>query len=263
MYHILMMGEIIDFSVTPAPLCGRAATAGVVAIGFRITNLGNGPEAFVPGTPGVSGGSSFVVTGVFADSNGNGCYDAGIDEPIPAGRRTRSLAPGESIIVFVVGTGGNGTGQLTLPVTSETGTGVAGTAIPGAGNGGGAAVFGATGGAVTDIAAPLPGPLTASLAKTQSVRAPDGSAAPRAGAIITYRIEASFTGTGTASDVEIADTIPQGTSYVPGTMILDGVGVTDATDGDAGGFDGSTVKLPIGNVVAPAVHTITFQVRIK
>ncbi|MET0374782.1 MAG: hypothetical protein ABW128_11060 [Rhizorhabdus sp.] len=259
----MRVGEIIDFSVTPAPLCGRGAVAGgIVAIGFRITNLGNGPEAFIPGTPIATGGSNFVPTGVIADSNANGCYDPGIDMPIPAGGKTKPIMPGEFTTVFVLGTGGNGIGEVVLPVTSETGHGTRGTAIPGGGQGGGDAVIGDSGGILREPA-PVPTPLVASLVKSQSVRAPDGSAEPRRGAVITYRIEGSFAGVGTASDVAIADGIPAGTSYVAGSLDLDGAPLSDAADDDKGQFSGGGITVRLGDVAAPAVRAISFQVRIN
>ncbi|WP_152663895.1 hypothetical protein [Sphingomonas sp. SRS2] len=259
----IRVGEIIDFSVTAAPPCaGGAGTGGVVAIGFRITNLGNGSEAFIPGSPSVTGGSNFVPAGVIADSNGNGCYDPGVDQPIPPGGKTPPLAPGQSIIVFVIGTGGNGIGELVLPVTSETGTGRRGTAIPGGGQGGSDAVIGDSGGVVTQPV-PAPRPLIASLVKSQSVRAPDDSTEPRSGAVITYRIEGSFAGIGMASDVAIADSIPAGTSYVADSLTLDGVKISDAADGDNGLFNGTGIAVRLGDVAAPTVHAISFQVRIN
>lgn len=256
------VGEIIDFSVTPAPACGRPAAGGIVAIGFRITNLGNGSEAFIPGRPIVTGGSNFVPSGVIADSNGNGCYDPGIDQPILPGGKTPPLAPGQSLIVFVIGTGGNGVGEVILPVTSETGTGSRGTAVPGGGQGGGDAVIGDNGG-VVEQPVPVPTGLIAGLTKSQRVRAPDGSAEPRRGAVITYRIEGSFAGAGVASDVAIADAIPAGTSYVPGSLALDDVLLSDAADGDKGEYDATGVAVRLGDVAAPALHAVTFQVRIN
>ncbi|RYD87397.1 MAG: hypothetical protein EOP61_35670, partial [Sphingomonadales bacterium] len=209
----IRVGEIIDFSVTPAPQCGRPAAANSdVAIGFLITNLGNGSEAFIPGTPLVRGGSNFVVRAVVEDSNDNGCYDPGIDRTLPPGQPTRPLAPGGTTIVFVVGTGGNGIGEVVLPVTSSTGSGATGTAIPGRGDGGGDAVIGPSTGKVDDGAAPLPAGslLQASLVKTQNMRVSQGGA-PQKGTIVTYSMEAGFSGSGIASGVVIADAIPAGT----------------------------------------------------
>jgi len=65
-----------------------------------------------------------------------------------------------------------------------------------------------------------------------------------------------------ATDAVIADAIPAGTIYVPGSLKLDGAAVSDTGDGDAGVFDGQRVSVRLGNVASPAVRTVSFQVRI-
>lgn len=259
------VGEIIQFSVSPAPSCGGAAPDGRVAIGFDVTNLGNGNEAFVPGVPKLTGGN-FDVAGVYVDGNANGCYDPDIDPLIAAGDGTPPIAPGKSVRIFLVGVPGAGAGggTVVLPITSGTGSGGVGTAIVGAGDGGGDAVMGPGGGVVADVAAPLPGgQLAASLVKSQSVTASDGSAKPRQGAIVTYSLEGRFAGIGRATGAMIADVIPAGTTYVPGSLALDGASLSDAQDDDAGSFDGQRIEVSLGDVAAPAVRTIRFQVRIQ
>ncbi|PCE40753.1 hypothetical protein [Rhizorhabdus dicambivorans] len=256
------IGEIIEFTVAPAPVCSVANADGYIAVAFDVTNIGNGMEAFAPGAPLAGGGADFASSGVYFDGNGNGCYDAGIDPAIAPGGRTPPVAPGGSVRLFVVGSG-QGSGHVVLPITSGTGTGGAGTAIVGAGDGGSDAVIGPSGGVVVDVAAPLPGSLVASLAKTQRVSAPDGSAQPRRGAIVTYAIEGRFTGSGVASAAVIADAIPTGTTYVPGSLFLDGARLSDAAGDDAGRFDGHRVAVSLGDVAAPAMRSISFQVRIN
>lgn len=254
--------ELIRFTVTSAPTC-VAASASVTVVGFRITNLGNGVEDFIPGRPVVSGGSNFAPTAVIADSNRNECYDSGTDQTIPPGGHTTPVAPGGSTVVYVTGTGGNGQGSVTLPVTSGTGGGASGTSIPGGGTGGTTAVIGEGGGTVTGVAGVSSTGLTAALVKSQSLRAADGSATPRIGAIVTYRIEGRFSGVGTATNAVIADAIPAGTSYVAGSLSLDGQKVSDGGGDDAGDFDGGRVSVRLGDVASPAVRTVSFQVRIN
>ena len=258
----IVVGEIIKYSVTPVPACGTGvASDGKEAIGFRITNLGNGVEEFVPGSVRVTGGGTFVPTAIVEDTNGNGCYDPGIDQIIPPGGATPPLAPGQSTIIFVIGTGGNGTGRIVIRVSPRTGGGgtTTTTSIPGGGDGGGDAVIPPSdtdgdGSAPT----PLSSPLVATLVKTQSI-----PGAAQRGAVITYKLEGNFAGTGVATEAAIADSIPAGTTYVPGSLALDGQKISDAADGDAGQFDGAGVRIKLGNVVAPAVHTVSFQVEIN
>lgn len=251
----IRVDEIVDFSVTPAPACAPLG-ANRIAAGFVITNLGNGPERFVPGMPIARPASAFRLQGVYADSNDNGCYDSGIDTLIPPGTPTASVVPGGRIRVFVVGDGTGDPVDISLPVTAETGPGRTGTTVAGGGQGGGDAVIGNSGGSVTGDWTPTA--LQAILVKSQSVRATDGSAAPRRGAIITYHIEGRFAGVGTAMGAVIGDSIPAGTTYVSGSLTLD-----DAPYSDAAGFSGQAVAVPLGNVSAPAVRSIAFQVRIN
>lgn len=253
--------ELIRFSVTPVPACG--APQGMTVIAFRITNTGNGFEDFIPGQPEVVEGTGFTVSGIFADTNRNGCYDPGIDQLIPPGGRTPRIGPGEAATVFVVGSGGSGPIRIRLLFVPGTGSGGAGL-----GDGGGWAVMprngggNGDGGVIGDSSTLAAAPMSAALVKSQTVRAQDGSATPRSGATVTYTIEGRFTGIGMAADAVIADAIPAGTIYVPGSLKLDGAAVSDTGDGDAGVFDGQRVSIRLGNVVAPAVRTVSFQVRI-
>lgn len=251
--------EVVRFSVTPVPACG--APQGMTVIAFRITNNGNAPKTFIPRRPEVIEGTGFVVSGVYADTNGNGCYDPGIDQLIPAGGRTPVVGPGGSTTVFVVGSGGSGPIRLRLLFVPGSQDGGDGT---GEGSeGGGWAVTGPDRNGVTgDSSTVMSGTMSAQLVKSQTVRAQDGSATPRSGATVTYTIEGRFTGIGMAADAVIADAIPAGTIYVPGSLKLDGAAVSDTGDGDAGVFDGQRVSIRLGNVVAPAVRTVSFQVRI-
>lgn len=260
----IRVGEIIDFTVTPAPACTAGGSGDLIVAGFDVTNRGNGQEAFIPGQPVVTGIRSFVLSGVYADSNGSGCYEAGVDQPIPPGGKTVPLRPNVSGRIFVVGNGdaGNG-GTIVLPVTAETGGGTTGTSFLGRGDGGGDAVIGTSGGTVVGVPGVLPAPMTATLVKSQRVRNADGSSDARYGAVVTYSIEGRFAGIGIARGAALADQIPAGTAYVPGSLTLDGRPVSDVAGDDAGGFDGRRIAVSLGDVAAPAVRTISFQVRIK
>ncbi len=83
------------------------------------------------------------------------------------------------------------------------------------------------------------------------------------GDILTYTITYSASGTNTATNFEIKDLIPIGTSYVPGTLRWNGTSLTDAAGDDAGVFDvgGNRVVFRIGNIQGGDSGTVTFQVR--
>ncbi len=86
---------------------------------------------------------------------------------------------------------------------------------------------------------------------------------PVRGATVTYTIESRFAGGGIVRAARLADLIPQGTEYIPGTLSLDGAWLSDDEDGDAGGFDGAAIHVALGDVPAPAIHNIQFQVKIQ
>ncbi len=84
------------------------------------------------------------------------------------------------------------------------------------------------------------------------------------GDILTYTITYSASGTNTATNFEIKDLIPTGTSYVPGTLRWIGTSLTDIAGDDAGVFDvgGNRVVFRIGNIQGGDSGTVTFQVRV-
>ena len=84
------------------------------------------------------------------------------------------------------------------------------------------------------------------------------------GDILTYTITYSASGTNTATNFEIKDLIPIGTSYVPGTLRWNGTSLTDAAGDDAGDFDvaGNRVVFRIGTIQGGDSGTVTFQVRV-
>lgn len=84
------------------------------------------------------------------------------------------------------------------------------------------------------------------------------------GDILTYTITYSASGTNTATNFEIKDPIPIGTSYVPGTLQWNGTSLTDAAGDDAGDFDvgGNRVVFRIGTIQGGDSGTVTFQVRV-
>ncbi len=85
------------------------------------------------------------------------------------------------------------------------------------------------------------------------------------GDILTYTIEYRATGPNSASDFTIRDAIPSGTSYVPGTLFLNGEPVTDAAGDDVGAFEtgSAQVVFQIGAIRGGDSGVVSFQVRIE
>jgi hypothetical protein len=74
-------------------------------------------------------------------------------------------------------------------------------------------------------------------------------------------------GSGTATSMLFTDLIPASTTYVPGSLKLNGTALTDAVDADAGNFDtnpNNHVHVTLGNLTqAGGTQTIDFAVTIN
>lgn len=256
---------------------------------FSVTNLGNDPQGFnltaalASGDPATGSTAPFTTnnfsaTGlqVFADSNANGAYDAGVDTAtsIP------NLAAGASQAVFIVG---NIPGTVLIgqqSVVNLTATAVAPTtmaalvATVGSDTAAVDVVFADNAGvAAGDIsrdakhsayAAYLANGANFSLTKSvASVLDPNGTAVLMPGAVMTYRIAVALTGIGTATNVVITDPLPANTTYVPNSIAVNSVAKTDAADADNAQFSANTVSVSLGNVAAPANIVITFRATIN
>jgi uncharacterized repeat protein (TIGR01451 family) len=229
---------------------------------FVLTNTGNGSEAFQLEATLAAGDSRVRLIAI--DTDWDGRFDPAKDSPLVDGR-TPTLAAGAplQLLVMVDTPNAAAAGSLTLAARAVTLSGKPGTVADGQGDDGADAVVGATGAAATlavplTVAASVPPP---TLVKSQSVVAPDGSDNAVRGAVITYTLVAQFSdSTATAS---VADPIPAGTAYAPGSLTLDGAVLTDAADGDAGQVATGGVAVALGAVAGPATHTIRFNVVIQ
>ncbi|WP_183037994.1 hypothetical protein [Sphingomonas sp. PP-CC-1A-547] len=263
----IIVAERLDVALVRDGRGAVVVTAQPVAIPFTLTNLDNGAESFVLAAS-VSPGAAVLRTLVI-DTDGDGLYDPAKDVA-PVDGKTPLLAPGQSIklLAILVATpeGGATNAVLTVTARSTTGSGATGNVYPSAGDGGGDAVVGPTG-ALATVSVPLgtalAGPV---LLKSQSVRAADGSQTAVRDAVITYTLEARFTDAVTGA--RIADPIPVGTVFVPGSLSLDGAPLSDGADDDAGRFDpsaaqGAGVTVALGQVAAGSSHTVQFRAKIQ
>ncbi|KQN02096.1 hypothetical protein ASE82_12635 [Sphingomonas sp. Leaf230] len=263
----IIVAERLDVALVRDGRGAVVVTAQPVAIPFTLTNLDNGAESFVLAAS-VSPGAAVLRTLVI-DTDGDGLYDPAKDVA-PVDGKTPLLTPGQSIklLAILVATpdGGATNAVLTVTARSTTGSGATGNVYPSAGDGGGDAVVGPTG-ALATVSVPLgtalAGPV---LLKSQSVRAADGSQTAVRDAVITYTLEARFTDAVTGA--RIADPIPVGTVFVPGSLTLDGAPLSDGADDDAGRFDpsaaqGAGVTVALGRVAAGSSHTVQFKAKIQ
>ncbi|GAA4003690.1 hypothetical protein [Sphingomonas humi] len=239
-------------------------------LSFRVVNAGNAPEAFVLSAVGAIGGDQWdpAITSLALDTNGNGLFDPGVDQTYRAGTDDPLLKADASITVFVLGGVPAGladaaVGLASLRATAVTGSGAPGTVFAGRGEGGTEAVVGGTtataitqGSYVASLAVPQ-------LAKAQQIVDPNGGSSALPGALITYTLTASYQGAVPTSGGLVEDPIPAGTSYVAGSLKLNGASLTDAADGDAGEAGTAGIRVAIGALSAKSNAVISFQVRVN
>ncbi|HEY0149478.1 MAG TPA: hypothetical protein VGB70_10810 [Allosphingosinicella sp.] len=267
----LKVDELLDVAVAwadPADVASAPAASGQV-LRFNVTNAGNGSESFTLGTIANGGGDDFdpAVTSIVLDSNGNGAYDAGIDTVYAAGSNDPELAADQSLTVFVLSSIPAAAldaqrGKVELTATAKTGSGAPGTSFAGLGQGGGDAVVGATGAAAQDDGWYKVGKAAIGFTKSASVLDPWGGATSAPGAVVTYTLTATVTGSGSLGNVRINDPIPAGTSYAAGSLTLDGSSLSDAADADAGAFNGTGISVGLGTLASGASRSVTFKVKI-
>lgn len=260
--------ELIDVTLTsldPGPITTRPGEA---VLTFELTNQGNGPEAFgLIANPGIVGNDFDVtVQAIAVDTNGNGTYDAGIDEILAAPHTTGVLAVDATLTVFVLVTVPDGvtdTQRSNVDLTAEavTGSGAPGTVFAGQGVDGSDAIVGTTGALATARGALIAGVANVALVKSVVLRDPFGGTGAVPGTIATFTIVARVTGSGTINDLVITDAIPAGTTYAPGSLALDSAALSDAEDGDAGSAsDAAGIAVNLGNLAVDASGTVTFDV---
>jgi uncharacterized repeat protein (TIGR01451 family) len=269
---VIKVDELLDVTVASSDpgdvITAPGATTNVLT--YRVTNTGNGNEAFTL-TANVSiAGDDFDPTlqQIVLDTNGNGVYDAGVDTVYVAGTNNPNIAPEASLTVFILSTTPTGVvnsnrSEVGLIAAAVTGTGAPGTAFTGAGEGGGNAVVGTTGADATDTAFLAVQAATLALVKSAEVTDPFGGNRSVPGSIITYRLVATVSGTGSVANVVISDPIPVSTTYTAGSITLETLALTDATDTDAGSFNGTQIRAAVGTVPAGQSRTVTFKVTIQ
>jgi hypothetical protein len=268
----LIVDELLDVTVATADPGNVPTKPGLTdqVLTFLVTNTGNGSEAFRLTPNGTLGGDQFnpTTTSIVLDTNGNGVYDPGTDTVYTPGSNDPVLAPDGSIKVFVLSTVPAGVADLdlgtaNLTAAAVTGTGAPGTVFTGQGQGGGDAVVGSTGADGVDTGTYVVQNADVSLIKSATVADPFGGTETVPGSIITYKLVATVSGTGTLNNLTIGDAIPTNSTYQTGSIILQGAGLSDTTDSDAGEYTGSAVNVRLGTVTGGTTRTVTFRVRVK
>jgi len=267
----LTVDELLDVSVASTDGGDVSVAPGATGqvLTFRVTNAGNGSEAFALTALDNVGGDDFdpSASAIVIDSSGNGVYDPGIDIVYVPGANDPVLAPDGSVLIFVLsdipaGATNAQRGRVDLVAVAATGSGAPGTSFAGQGQGGGDAVVGATGADAEDDGFYAVAAASVSFVKSATVVDPFGGATRVPGSIITYQLVATVSGSGSLVNVRIADAIPAGSTFQSGSITLEAGTLSDAADADAGEFTGTGIAVRLGNVAAGGTRTVTFQVAI-
>lgn len=239
-------------------------------LSFRITNNGNGQEAFSLSNQINLIGDQFdpAAARIALDTNGNGQYDPSIDQLYSPGQNEPLLSPDQSTIVFLLcdipaALQNGDRSTIALIATSATGTGPPGTSFVGKGDGGVDAVTGATTAQARDQSTYVVALVDTQFQKTQSVVDPQGGNTAVPGSVITYTLTTRITGNGQLVNAVVNDPLPAQTTYITGSLRLNGIPLTDTADSDAGQMNGQAVQVALGTLTAPATQTITFQVKLN
>lgn len=270
------IAELLDVNVTwqDAASVTVSPAASNQVLSFLLTNTGNGTDSYNLAIDNTLGGDQFdpQLVSIYLDANANSVYDAGVDTLYLAGVNNPLLAADAALSVFVVNNipamlNDGDLGNSLLRATSTTGSGTPGAVIAAAGEGGTDAVVGSSGGRDNATGSYVVNSFGVALVKSVVISDPLGGNQPMPGATLSYSIAVTVTGTGTATAVLITDSIPVNTTYVAGSLLLNGTPLSDAVDADAGDVGGSTpntVSVNLGDLDATSpVHTIMFNVIIN
>lgn len=241
---------------------------------FLVTNIGNGNDTLTLEGLSTLTGDDFnpTLNDLFFDTNGNGVYDPGIDAQYLTGVNDPSLDADQSIIVFSsnnipTGVTDGDLGYTQLRAITSLGAAAPGTIFPGQGDYGTDAILGSTGGEASDTGVYVVSNVVMTVVKSVLITDPFGTSEPIPGAVLSYSIVVTASGSGVAENVVITDAIPANTVYNPGTLTLNSAPLTDNVDGDVGDVGGTTantVTVNLGDLAAPApIQTITFDVTIN
>lgn len=272
----IVVAEVVDVAVTlqsPTTSVSPGATGQVLV--YRVTNTGNGSEAFRLTMDNVLGGDDFdpvaAVPAIYLDSDNSNSLTAA-DTPYTPGSNDPTLAADAFATVLVVNSipaplANGARGFSLLRAASLTGTGTPGTVFPGQGTAGTDALVGTTGGDGEATGQYLVADLRITATKSATVVDPFGGARAVPRAQVTYQVVVTPTGTGNATGVVFTDAIPASTTYLPASLKLNGNPLTDdGADADAGSFQtlpSRAVRVALGNLTqASGPQTITFVVTI-
>ena len=250
------------------------------ALAFLLTNTGNGQETFrltrnnaIAGDQfdpvSVPAGAVYLESGSQAGFQPTGpnadiAYVAGVNDPALAADASRTIYLYSSVPAGQA-TGALGYASLTGASTTAGAPGaVPGATLTGLGQGGVDAVVGGSRAQAVAQGAYIVSGIALSVVKAVvAVQDPKGGALVMPGAVLTYRVTLALTGAGIANNLSFSDPLALATTFVPGSISVDGSARTDALDTDNASFAAGAVAVVFGNTAAPATRVIEFKATVN
>jgi uncharacterized repeat protein (TIGR01451 family) len=247
---------------------------------FLLTNSGNGAESFGltrTNGPAPLASDNYVplngsIGSIYLENNLLAGFQAtgpNADTLYVPGLNPPTLAPDASLVIYVVSdtptVAINTRGDVLLTGTAliaGAAGALQGAALPGLGQGGVNAVIGSSHAQANATGSYIASGVCFTLSKiVLKVLDPQGGIVLMPGSVMTYQIMASLSGTGTATNLMITDPLPANATYVPESIVVNGIEKTDAADTDNAQYLSTTqtVSVSPGNMVSPANIVITFR----
>lgn len=275
---IFVVDQLIDVTTTWQDAVPVKAAAGAVAqtLLFRLTNTGNGHDSYtlaVTALPASGTDFAAVQCKLFLDQDNNGTYSTSDPEYVPGSNDPVLAASGHAGLLALCdlpATANDGSfAQVKLHATSNTFSGVPGSAKPASGTPGMNVVVGMSGGTSSSNGTYQASAVTYQFTSTQQVIDGSGGSVATSGSHIRYTLIVTGNGgSATGRNLVVTNPMPAHTTYVSGSLTLDSAALGDSgTDGDAGDFSITTadsIAVRLGNMPGAAnPHIITFEVTIN
>lgn len=244
---------------------------------FAVTNTGNGTDTFALSRDNTLSGDQFdpvsaPAGAIWLESGAQPGFQASgpnADIPYAPGSNDPVLAPDASRVVYVASsippgfsTGAGSRVSLQSRSTQVAPNTPAGTQI--ALQNGVATVAGPGGAASAAVGSYLVAVVAVGIVKSVvSVADTGGGSRVMTGSVLTYRLRVTASGSGSANNVVVTDSLPATLSYVPGSITVDGVARTDAADTDDSSFSSGTVKTVLPSLSAPQSRSIEFKATVN
>ncbi|HOY77464.1 MAG TPA: hypothetical protein PLN33_06635 [Hyphomonadaceae bacterium] len=262
------VAELVSFDVSVVtPEVGGVRAGEMLTYTLDITNTGNGAECFVISQQrGANVVEPVELMAVHADTDGDGAFDATKDAAIGVGGCSPQIAPNGRMRFFAIGRmpadTSAGKAELAMRIGPDEDGPSYGAVFEGRGDAGADKVIAFNDAMSAATMWAKASKLVVSLVTSQLVSGRVQTTAVT-GDVITYSLHFKAGGEGWVKGVAMSDPLPADLRFVPGSLNLNGVALSDGDDADAGQSVDGVVAVRLPDQAAPFEHTITFQAVVR